>query len=137
MEAKRVLRSAIAFLLAVAMLTASMPITPVMAGMVPTEQVIEAAAAEQSRDAVMQFIAREEVRQQMRALGVDPDEAAARVNGLSDAEVQQIAGRLQDLPAGESAGGTIIGIFLAVLIILIITDIFGWTDVYSFITPVQ
>ncbi len=137
MEAKRVLRSAIAFLLAVAMLTVSMPITPVMAGMVPTEQVIEAAAAEQSRDAVMQYIAREEVRQQMRALGVDPDEAAARVKGLSDAEVQQIAGRLQDLPAGESAGGTIIGIFLAVLIILIITDIFGWTDVYSFITPVQ
>lgn len=137
MEAKRVLRSAIAFLLAVAMLTVSMPITPVMAGMVPTEQVIEAAAAEQSRDAVMQYIAREEVRQQMRALGVDPDEAAARVKGLSDAEVQQIAGRLQDLPAGESAGGTIIGIFLAVLIILMITDIFGWTDVYSFITPVQ
>ena len=137
MNTEGVLRSAIAYLLAVAMLTVSMPMAPAMAGMVSTEQVIEAASADQSRESVMRFLERDDVRRQMEALGVDPDEAAARVGSLSDAEVEQIAGRLEELPAGESAAGAIIGAFVAVLLVLLITDILGWTNVYSFVTPVQ
>lgn len=136
MRTRRVLRSAIVNLLAVALLMVWMPVAPAVAGMVPTHEAIDAIAAEQTRDRVLQFLGREDVRRQMEALGVEPDEAAARVGGLSDSEIEQIAGQLDELPAGESAA-TIIGVFLAIVLVLLLTDLFGWTDVYSFVDPVE
>ncbi len=136
MRTKQMLRSAIATLVAVALLMVWMPVAPAVAGMVPTHEAIDAIAAEQTRDRVLQFLGREDVRRQMEALGVEPDEAAARVGSLSDSEIEQIAGQLDELPAGESAA-TIIGVFLAIVLVLLLTDLFGWTDVYSFVDPVE
>lgn len=131
------LRSALAYLLAAAMLVVSMPIGPAAAGMISTDQLIDEISAESSRETVMKFLGRDDIRRQMEALGVDPDEAAARVDSLSNAEVARIAGQIDQLPAGQDAGATIIGVALAILIVLAITDLLGFTNVYSFITPVQ
>jgi hypothetical protein len=69
----------------------------------------------------------------MVGLGVDPAEAAQRVAGLSDAEVQQIAGHLDQLPAGQSAVGAILGAALLIFLVLLITDLLGLTDVFPFV----
>ena len=69
----------------------------------------------------------------MAALGVDPAEAARRVGGLSDAEVQRIAGELDRLPAGQGAVGAVIGAALLIFIVLLITDLLGLTDVFPFV----
>ena len=55
-------------------------------------------------------------------LGVDPEEAARRIASLSDEEVQQIAGRLDELPAGEGFVGVVIGAALIIFLVLLITD---------------
>ena len=131
------LRSALAYLLAAAMLVVSMPVGPAVAGMISTDQLIDEMSIETSRETVMEFLGRDDIRRQMEALGVDPDEAVARVDGLSDAEIRQIAGEIDQLPAGQGAGGTILGVALAILIILMITDILGFTNLFSFIKPIQ
>ena len=83
----------------------------------------------------MALFERDDVRAQMEALGVDRAEVVARLASLSDAEVREIAGRLDELPAGQSVIEGILVVAGLVLIGLIITDLFGITDVFAFIRP--
>ncbi len=69
----------------------------------------------------------------MIELGVDPAEATARVAGLSDAEIRKIAGRIDQLSAGQGVVGTIIGAALVVFLVLLVTDILGLTDIFPFV----
>ncbi|MDH3315819.1 MAG: PA2779 family protein [Gammaproteobacteria bacterium] len=102
------------------------------AAMVPTDQVIEQGSATSDRERVKSFLAREDVQRQMETLGVDPDNAAARVAGLSDAEVQKIVNKLDELPAGQDAVGAILGVLVFILVVLLITDILCLTNFYPF-----
>ena len=67
------------------------------------------------------------------SLGVDPNEAAARVAALSDVQVREIAGQLDQLPAGQSAVGAVLGAILIIFLILLVTDLLGLTDVVPFV----
>jgi hypothetical protein len=73
------------------------------------------------------------VRQQMVALGVDPAEAMGRVASLSDAEVQQIAGHLDRLPAGGDAVVAVIGAAVLIFLVLLVTDLLGLTHIFPFV----
>lgn len=76
-------------------------------------------------------LAREDVQQQLQAMGVSQEQAAARIAAMTDAEVQTLEKQMADLPAGGDALGTIVLIFL----VLIITDLLGATDVFPAIKP--
>lgn len=108
-----------------------MPVLPVQAKMVGTDQVVPE-IGKSARDRVDAFMTREDVKAQFRALGISPEEAQARVAALSDAEIDKIAGKLDTLPAGEGAVGAIVGAALIIFIVLLITDLLGWTDVFTF-----
>ena len=119
--------------MAAVMVVAAMPIGMARADLVPTERVIGGPAAEAERLRVQDFLAREDVRRQIEALGVDPAEASARVDGLSDLEVRKIAGRIDQLPAGQSAVGAFLGFAFLVFVVLLVTDILGYTNIFPFI----
>ncbi|MBN7795455.1 PA2779 family protein [Parahaliea mediterranea] len=71
-------------------------------------------------------LARDDVRQQLVALGVSPAQAEARIAALSPAELQQLNARMDEMPAGG-----ILGLIGAVFIVLLILEIVGVTDVFS------
>ena len=119
--------------MALVMAATSLPINLANAAMVTTDQVVAEASQANDRARVMDFMAREEVRQQLETLGIDPHEAAQRAVSLSDAEVQQIAGQLDQLPAGRDAVGVVITAILIVLLVLLITDLLGLTNVFPFV----
>ncbi len=123
----------LALLMALVMAAASLPINLANAAMVTTDQVVEEASQANDRAQVMDFMARQDVRQQLEALGIDPDEAAQRALSLSDEEVQQIAGQMDQLPAGQNAVGVIVGAIVLVLLVLLITDLLGLTNVFPFV----
>ena len=124
----------IAALVAAALIASVLsPYQPALAGMVTTEQVVESAGIYEDRARVQAYLDRDEVRRQIEALGVDPGEAAARIDTLSDAEIAEIADRIDRLPAGQDAVGAIVGAALLVFIVLLITDILGYTDVFPFV----
>ncbi len=127
------LRRTLAVGLAILMAVMTLPAGLAQAKMVPTDQVIEQSTSSDDRTQVRDFLAREDVQQQLTLLGVDPEEAASRVAGLSDAEIQQIAGRLDELPAGEGAVGVVVGAVLIIFLVLLVTDLLGLTDVYPFV----
>jgi hypothetical protein len=124
-------RKPLAAVLVFAMATLSLPIMPVSAAMVETDRVIEHRDGV-ARDRVAAFLKREDVRAQLRTLGIAPEEAAARVAALSDEEIDKIAGHIDELPAGQGAIGAIVGAALIIFIVLLITDLVGLTNVFGF-----
>jgi len=119
--------------MAALMFAVSMPLGTVQAALVTTDQVVERSEIQGERARIAALMMREDVQRQLKAQGVDPDEALARVAMLSDAEVRQIAGRIDAMPAGQDALGTVVAVALIAFIILAVTDLMGVTDVFPFI----
>lgn len=103
--------------------------TPAQATMIATEEI----AAMVERDTVKGFLNRDDVRANLVKQGVSPSQAQARVDKLTDAEVRQIAGEIDSLPAG----GDVLGVVFTVFIVLLITDILGFTKVFPFTRPIR
>jgi hypothetical protein len=82
---------------------------------------------------VKQILDRQDIQKVLKAQGVSAEEAKARVDALSDAEAMRLVEKFDQLPAGGDALGTIIGAALVVFIVLLITDILGYTDVFTFV----
>lgn len=129
----RDLRRALAVSLAILMAVTTLPMGLAQAKMVTTDQVIEQSSPSDDRERVRDFLAREDVQDQLALLGVDPDEAASRVDSLSDEEIRQIAGKMDELPAGEGGLGVVVGAILIIFLVLLITDLLGLTDVFPFV----
>jgi hypothetical protein len=108
-------------------------IAPTQAAMVGTAQVLAAEQGRLDRGRLMSLLEREDLQRQLSALGVDVQHAKARVAGLTDAEVAQLNQRIAELPAGGDA----LGVILLILIIFIITDALGATDIFPFVHPIK
>jgi hypothetical protein len=90
----------------------------------------EAFAMEQSGSrlaAVQAKLAREDVRQAMIALGVDPTQAAERVAALDEQELARLDGQLSELPAG----GSLLALVGAVFVVLLILELTGVIDIFK------
>ena len=103
------------------------------AGLVSTEEAVEQQGVAADRAHLLSLIERDDIRQALIGHGVDPDEAAMRIAALSDEELAQIMQKVDDMPAGQNALGIIVGAALIVFIVLLITDIAGFTDVFGFV----
>jgi hypothetical protein len=103
------------------------------AGIVSSDDVQATHSASANRDKVQQFLQRDDVRQSLVGQGVNPDAARERVAALTDAEVADLAGRVDKAPAGGDA----LGVILTVFLVLLITDILGWTKVYPFTRSIR
>ena len=123
------IRRFIASLLVVSMTGLALPL-PAQAAVVATDAALAAA----QRERVAALLERAEVRAQLEAHGVRPAEVKARVAALTDEEAAQLAGHLERLPAG---GEGIIGAFVIVFLVLLITDLLGLTQVFTFTRPVR
>src|ERR1035437_2890413 len=115
------------------MLAMGLPLQSAFAGVVATDQAVSHELAGQDRARINAFIDREDVLAQLQKQGVTVGEAKARVNALTDDEAHKIAGKLDQLPAG----GDILDVLLLVFIILLITDILGYTKVFPFTRSVR
>lgn len=111
----------------VVMMSVGMP-GSAFAQMVDTDQAVSHAQADQGRAKILAFLEREDFRAQLEAYGVSPEQAAVRVNTLTDEEVLQVSGKLDQLPAG----GDILGVAVLIFVILLITDVLGLTKVFKF-----
>ena len=115
----------------------SMLARPVMAEFITTEQAVNIKSLVDERGAVRSFLARADVQAMLVSKGVDPTEAILRVGALSDQEINSLYGAIGDLPAGGGDFGTFVGAALIVFFVLLLTDIFGLTKVYSFTRSVR
>ena len=125
--------SFVSMLMVTVMLSIAVTYQPLLAAMVPTEAIIDSNNAEEARDYLKNLIFRNEIRRSLISHGIDPNEAKARVDSLSDSEAIAVADRIENLPAGGDAIGVIVGAALIVFLVLLLTDILGYTDVFPFV----
>jgi len=126
-------KSASVFLITL-MVLLTVPCQSVLAAMIETEATLDISAkGQEARNTIKTTLAREDAQAVLKAQGIDPLEASARVDSLTDAEAVRIADQIENLPAG---GNFFIGLLIAVgviVVILAITDAMGYTDVFTFI----
>lgn len=100
---------------------------PLHAGMVATENALE-------RSRIASLLERTDVQAQLQAYGVSPEDVKVRVAALTDAEAAELAARIDELPAG---GASVLGVALIVFLVLLLTDILGYTKVFPFTRPAK
>jgi hypothetical protein len=70
---------------------------------------------------------REDVRKQLVSLGVDPRDAANRLDSLTSEELALLQERMDNLPAGAN----LLAILGIVLVVFIVLELVGITDVFT------
>ena len=133
MQGLRYNRKVIASVLVLSLTFFCTVFSPAHAALVTTNEIIKYSDEDRARENVNLFLEREDVQQQLINMGVDPQLAKIRVASLTDQEVMQLSDRIDQLPAGAGALETILiigGVFLLVLMVL---DIIGVTDIFGFI----
>ena len=125
--------SLISLFMTTIMLLIATPYQTLLAAMVPTEATIYQIKAQDARDHLKTLISKNDIKKSLISQGIDPMEAKARVDSLSDSEVIEVADKIEQLPAGGGAFGAIIGAALIVFLVLLLTDILGYTDVFPFV----
>jgi len=90
------------------------------AALIGTEQAVARVQAQAERDKLRTFVARADVQNQLAGLGLSPAAASERVNALTDDEVQQLAGKIDALPAGADISGGALTVLLVLILVLLL-----------------
>jgi len=73
------------------------------------------------------------VHARLAQYGVKASDVQARIAAMSDDEVAQLAGKMDAAPAG----GDILGAIVLVFLVLLLTDILGFTKIFPFTKPIK
>lgn len=99
------------------------------AALVGTEAVLATGQAAPERARLHALLDREQVKSALLARGVDPARVEARVDRMTDQEAQLLSNKIDELPAG----GDVLGLAVFVFLVLLVTDIAGFTDIFRFV----
>jgi outer membrane protein OmpA-like peptidoglycan-associated protein len=105
----------------------------VSAAMIGTESIINVDRGQNPRDYLNNLLAREEIQAALISQGIDSQEAQDRIDNLSDDEIGKFVHEMDQLPAGGGFFETFIIIVFLIFLILLVTDISGYTDVFPFV----
>ena len=103
------------------------------AGLISAEQVAASVGLHSTADRRADLLAtleRDDVAAVLAQHGVSVDQARLRVAALTDAEVARLAAEIDKAPAGASE---LIGTLILVFVLLVFTDILGYTRIFPFI----
>ena len=98
----------------------------VQAAVIGTQQAMSAQARAAAETGVRASLARDDVRQAMLRLGADPAQVDGRIASLSDAELLQVRGELDRLPAGG-----VLEVVGLVFVVLLILELVGVIDIFK------
>lgn len=101
---------------------------PAQAALIATETLTATQSRQNNEQTLRAALARTDVRDALERLGVSGRQLDERVAALSDDELDKLAHRVDSLPAGGDFFATVGIIF----VILLITDVLGFTKVFPF-----
>lgn len=103
------------------------------ADLISTGEMQQQEQLQYDRQQLLDLISQAELQDKFIDKGVDMDNAKERINNLTSDELAQLNAQINELPAG----GDILGIIVLFLLVFIVTDIIGATDIFPFINPVN
>ena len=116
-------------ILVLSMLSMTCFVPLAQAGLVGTQTLLDQQQRLDNRAKLNQLLQRADLAEKLQQAGVNPADVQARVNALSDQEVASLVDQFEQLPAG----GDFLGLAVVVFLVLLITDILGYTDIFPFV----
>ncbi len=104
-------------------------IAPAQAAMVTNDQLIAKTEQQVTTERLLTQLDRQDVKNMLVSMGVNPVDAKARINQLNETELAQLQNEFDQLPAGSG----VLGAILVVFVVLVITDMLGATNVFGFV----
>ncbi|WP_340677540.1 PA2779 family protein [Paraglaciecola sp.] len=101
------------------------------AGVYTSEQAISSQQFQYNKQQVMSMVDTADVQQKLTTLGVSPADAKLRIASMTNQELMAFNQQMNEMPAGG-----IIGTIVTVLVVVVVLDLMGITDVYPFIRPI-
>jgi len=98
------------------------------AGVIDTGYMVDSESREASLANIQVMLASDAVAKQLAALGVDQLAIAERLQGLSDAELIELEGKMSDQLV---AGADVIAVVGIVFVVLMILELVGVTDIFK------
>lgn len=120
------LKSTFCVLMSLLLITGSFS-APVSAAVIETADALSMQARDERIADIQRNLSSQEVQQAMITMGVDPEQARARVASLNDAELAQLATQLETLPAGGDA----LALIGAVFVVLLILELVGVINIFG------
>ncbi len=105
----------------------------VSAVMIGTESIINGDQSQNPREYINNLLTRKEIQAALISQGIDPQEAQARIDNLSDDEIGNFVHEMDQRSAGGGFFEIFIVIVFLIFLVLLITDISGYTDVFPFV----
>jgi hypothetical protein len=99
-------------------------LSPAYSTVISSEELLSDFQAADVRNELAAIFDREDVQKELAKRGVDPISAKARINSMTDSEVAMLSHEMEKLPAGQGA----LGIIAIVLVIILLTEILGFTN---------
>lgn len=121
------IKQGILLLLAISLVTGPV-IQSAHAGVIDTQTAIDFDERADRIAHINTMLAREDVRSALIEMGVAPDDATARIEMMTDSELQMLEAQLDELPAG---GTSLIGVLGIVAIVLVILELLDVTDLFT------
>lgn len=123
---KNIAKRFVAVLAAASLLSSTLP-GVANAAMVGTGTAINMEQRAEYVSDIRAWLNQEKVRDQLVAMGVDPDDAGKRVAGMTGEELRTLHERIENLPAGAG----VVAVIGIVFIVLLILELVGVTHVFS------
>jgi hypothetical protein len=102
------------------------------ATLISTQQLASANTTLSNKGPLTSALERPEVQAQLESLGISKEDAERRIASLTEEEIHALNNKIENLPAGAGVVGALILIF----VVLLVTDILGFTKVYPFTKPI-
>ncbi|MFA3791602.1 PA2779 family protein [Aliiglaciecola sp. SL4] len=99
---------------------------------VSSSSVMETQSTQYNKQQIISLFNKQEVQNKLVDLGVTQEDALARINAMTEREINQLNSQLNEAPAGG-----IVGTIVTVLVVVAVLDVLGITDVYPFIRPIN
>ncbi|MBC7538131.1 MAG: PA2779 family protein [Bacteriovorax sp.] len=132
------MRFHLSLILIVSIFSFSIHASEVEVKMMPTMAVVDEANSVIARLEVETFMKSEKVQHELIKQGINPREALDRLASLSASEIKSLSEQIKKSQAGADFGvGGLIGLVVFVFLVLLITDILGFTKVFPFTRSVR
>jgi len=104
-------------------------LSTVNAGIISSTDLVTQQQYQIDRNKLLTALERDEVRSALTTRGVDPEMAKQRVMSMTADEVRVMNNNIDELPAGAG----FLEVALIVFLVLLFTDIMGYTDIFPFV----
>jgi hypothetical protein len=95
-------------------------VPPLEASFLPSEVLTSESSRATDLDAIQKVLETRLIQQRLLDLGFTPDEVSGRIAQLSDAQIHQLAQRLDDLRVGQDGWSVFFGILAIAALVIII-----------------